>query len=103
MRPMNVFLNAPPGSGKSFLVNELANAISRNARRVRTPYAEFNISSFSDVEQIETIFDYIQSNNIEEKVPFVLVDECDSKIGEKNKDIGDFFFDLFEFFFGKIL
>lgn len=74
-RPMNILLAATPGSGKSFLVKQLAKSISKDAE-----FLEYHVASFRDVGDFFSILQRIQSSNLEGKLPFVLLDEVDGKV-----------------------
>jgi hypothetical protein len=75
-RPLNLLLAANPGSGKSFLVKELSRQISGE-----TEFLEYHVASFRTLDDLFAIFQRIQSLNLEGKLPFVLLDEVDGKVG----------------------
>ena len=74
-RPLNMLLAANPGSGKSFLVKELSKQISGD-----TEFLEYHVASFRKLDDLFSIFQRIQSLNLEGKLPFVLLDEVDGKV-----------------------
>ncbi len=74
-RPLNLLLAANPGSGKSFLVKELSKQISGD-----TEFLEYHVASFRKIDDLFSIFQRIQSLNLEGKLPFVLLDEVDGKV-----------------------
>jgi hypothetical protein len=74
-RPLNLLLAANPGSGKSFLVKELSKQISGD-----TEFLEYHVASFRKLDDLFSIFQRIQSLNLEGKLPFVLLDEVDGKV-----------------------
>ncbi|MCK5516531.1 MAG: AAA family ATPase [Desulfobulbaceae bacterium] len=80
-RPLNLLLAANPGSGKSFLVKELSKQISGD-----TEFLEYHVASFRKLDDLFSIFQRIQSLNLEGKLPFVLLDEVDGKVA------GDYIF-----------
>jgi hypothetical protein len=83
-RPMNIYLNALPGSGKSYLIKELVKSVSKELKSTNVVYEEFNISSMDKIENVENIFNYIQSSNIAQETPFILIDECDVLLNDRN-------------------
>ena len=74
-RPLNLLLAANPGSGKSFLVKELSKQISGD-----TEFLEYHVASFRKLDDLFSIFQRIQSLNLEGKLPFVLLDEVDGRV-----------------------
>ena len=78
-RPMNILLAATPGSGKSFLIKQLANSISHDAE-----FLEYHVASFRDVGDLFSVFQRVQSANLEGKLPFVLLDEVDGKVNGRH-------------------
>ncbi len=74
-RPLNLLLAANPGSGKSFLVKELSKQISGD-----TEFLEYHVASFRKIDDLFSIFQRIQSLNLEGKLPFVLLDEVDGRV-----------------------
>ncbi len=71
-RPLNLLLAANPGSGKSFLVKELSKQISGD-----TEFLEYHVASFRGIDDLFSIFQRIQSLNLQGRLPFVLLDEVD--------------------------
>ncbi len=74
-RPLNMLLAANPGSGKSFLVKELSKQFPGD-----TAFLEYHVASFRKLDDLFSIFQRIQSLNLEGKLPFVLLDEVDCKV-----------------------
>ena len=74
-RPLNLLLAANPGSGKSFLVKELSKQMSGD-----TEFLEYHVASFRKLDDLFSIFQRIQSLNLEGKLPFVLLDEVDGMV-----------------------
>ena len=77
----NFALFGSPGSGKSFLAREIARLIDSNGT-IFTP-DEFNLSQFSEPEQLTRALATIASKSVGGKVPLVLWDEFDSVIDGK--------------------
>jgi hypothetical protein len=78
-RPLNILLAAAPGNGKSFLIKQLINSIETD---LEVAFEEIYIPSLENVNQLYTVFQRIQSINLEGKVPAVFFDEIDSPIGQ---------------------
>ena len=74
-RPLNMLLAANPGSGKSFLVKELSKQIPGDSA-----FLEYHVASFRKIDDLFSIFQRIQSLNLEGKLPFVLLDEVDGTV-----------------------
>jgi len=76
-KPLNILLAAPPGSGKSFLVNELATEFPASA------FMEYYIPSLRSREDVTDILRVISSARMLRMapvVPFVLLDEIDGMV-----------------------
>jgi hypothetical protein len=77
-RPLNILLAAPPGSGKSFLIKQIIGSINSNTE---LSFEEVYVASLENAAELFSIFQRIQSINLEGKIPVVFFDEIDSKIG----------------------
>ncbi|MBC2735303.1 MAG: ATP-binding protein [Desulfobacteraceae bacterium] len=75
-RPLNVLLAAAPGSGKSFFVKELARVSDADIK-----FLEYHVASFRDINDLFSVLQRIQSLNLQKKIPFILFDEVDAKVG----------------------
>lgn len=80
VRPYNILLSAPPGMGKSFIAKEIARDVGGDEIAIDEVY----IASMSDVSEIDDVFRRVQSNYLNGKLPVVIFDEVDSKIGMLN-------------------
>jgi hypothetical protein len=80
-RPLNILLAAEPGNGKSFLINQLADSITSS---IKVDFEEFHVVSFSSMSDLHGVFQRIQSANLNGKLPFILFDEVDGKVKDKN-------------------
>ncbi len=80
-RPLNILIGAFSGSGKSFLINELATDLQSN--NIDSSFLEFQISAFKTIKNLDDLFRKIQSENLNGKLPLVLIDEVDAKIQNK--------------------
>lgn len=80
VRPFNVLLFAPPGSGKSFLAKSLS--ISVLNKQDEENYKEFNLTwlnSFDDLEEILKNIKVFATDSLNcSALGFFLLDECDS-------------------------
>ncbi len=76
-RPLNIFLAAPPGGGKSFLIKQL---ISGFKEKDRFAFEEIYVASLDEVRDLHDVFQRVQSYNLEGKMPVVFFDEIDTKL-----------------------
>src|SRR5258707_8614540 len=76
-RPLNILLAAPPGTGKSFLIKQIIASIES---RVQVSFEEVYIASLEHSTELFSIFQRIQSINLEGKMPVIFFDEIDAKI-----------------------
>ena len=79
-RPLNILLAAPPGSGKSFLIKQLAAALSNDKEIV---FDEYQLGAMSTIDDLRDIFRRIQSYNISGKIPVVFLDEIDAEVANE--------------------
>lgn len=88
-RPMNVFIQAPPGSGKSFLVKsfrkELAKCVKEDKNqftilRNQLPFKEVNLANISSYSELVTFLDSVREVGECGRIPFVLFDEIDAEM-----------------------
>jgi hypothetical protein len=79
-RSLNILLAAPPGSGKSFLIKQLIESIDFKARNLEVSFEESYAASLENVAELYSIFQRVQSVNLEGKLPVVFFDEIDTEI-----------------------
>lgn len=81
-RPFNIFVQAPPGSGKSFLVKSLIKAVAaqQHKRKAQFPFLEANLSNISSYHELVMFLDTVHRRGRDGKVPFVLFDEIDAEM-----------------------
>jgi hypothetical protein len=79
-RPLNLYIEASPGSGKSFLVKQICKAAEELIGDDQITPLFFNATYFSNRDDLLHSFRKIQSSNIEHKLPIVFFDEMDSKL-----------------------
>jgi len=82
-RPLNILLGAQPGSGKSFLVKQLAQSLAKK-EKAKVTFEEHHVVAFRSVDDLLDVFHRIQSANLEQKVPFVLFDEVDGLVAGRH-------------------
>ena len=79
-RPLNILIEALPGSGKSFFVKEIYKATNGSIPEKDFTFLTFNITNVKSPDDIKIAFRKVQSFNIENIVPIVFFDEIDSQI-----------------------
>ena len=79
-RPLNLYIEASPGSGKSFLVKQIYKATEDIIGKGKINQLFFNATYFINRDDILHSFRKFQSVNIENKLPLVFMDEIDSKM-----------------------
>ena len=65
-----------PGSGKSFVAKQIAEATDPSGSRFR--HKTFNLSQFNDQTRLVDAFKQIQTISLQGKIPFILWDEFDT-------------------------
>jgi hypothetical protein len=73
-RPLNIMMQAEPGSGKSHLVKSLAKSISKhNAVAI-----DYNMASLQSIEDFLQPLDSVRNVKVQDKLPILFLDEFDS-------------------------
>jgi hypothetical protein len=74
-RPLNIIMNAAPGSGKSHFVECLAREMSEEGIGAVT----FNMASMNSIEDLVNPLDAVRNLKVDGKLPLLLLDEFDTK------------------------
>ncbi len=77
-RPFNILLSAEPGSGKSFLLKQLARCLPPD---IEVEFDEYHVSAFRSLDDLNGAWQRVQSANLQGKLPFVFFDEVDGEVG----------------------
>lgn len=74
-RPLNIMLNAAPGSGKSQLVKCLA----QNLKYQRAESVNYNMANADNIDDLVQPLDSCRNLKVQDKLPILFLDEFDTK------------------------
>lgn len=79
-RPLCLAVFGPPGSGKSFGVEEVANSLAKSAG-AEILKLTFNLSQFEQPQELSRVLHLVRDAVLKGKTPLVFFDEFDSSVG----------------------
>jgi len=77
VRPLNVAVFGPPGSGKSFSVRQVAEAVLAETDHYDSEFLVFNLSQFAGLSDYNAAFQLVRNKCLSNKIPIVFFDEFD--------------------------
>lgn len=78
-RPLNIFIEASPGAGKSFLVKQLIDLIEKTLPKTKVIFKSYNITTLSSKDEITRCFRQVQDCSLSGQFPVVFFDEIDAQ------------------------
>ncbi len=79
-RPLNIYIEASPGAGKSFLVSQICKSVERSltGKSKSLDLLHFNMTYIHSIRDLTRCFQRIRDVNVERRIPVVFFDEIDA-------------------------
>jgi hypothetical protein len=78
-RPLNILLEAKPGTGKSYLVKELTKLVGKTLSGKVVEFLNYNLTNMESPRELYQCFRKIQNLHLSMSFPVVFFDEVDTK------------------------
>lgn len=70
-RPLNIYIEAQPGTGKSFLVKQVCTAVNKIMPKAKLKFLNYNVTYIDFPEQIISSFRRVQDSNLKGEIPII--------------------------------
>jgi hypothetical protein len=82
LKPLNLAVFGPPGSGKTFGIRQMAEAAQKHGGGEAIEKKEFNLSQFDQPDALHGALHQVRDLRLEGKLPLVVWDEFDTTLDE---------------------